>query len=58
VKDLEQEKTDSLTKRGPTGGQAHLGQLKGIINSIGSPKRKDPLLDDSKGNDDLINYLE
>jgi hypothetical protein len=25
---------------------------------LGSPKRKDPLLDDSKGNDDLINYLE
>jgi hypothetical protein len=32
--------------------------LKGIRNSLGSPKRKDPLLDDSKGNDDLINYLE
>ena len=47
-----------MTKRGPAGGQAHLGQLKGIRNSLGSPKRKDPLLDDSKGNDDLINYLE
>jgi chaperonin cofactor prefoldin len=27
-------------------------------NSLASPKKKDPLLDDSKGNDDLINYLE
>jgi hypothetical protein len=32
--------------------------LKGLRNSIGSPKRKDPLLDESRGNDDLINYLE
>jgi|LauGreDrversion4_2_1035121.scaffolds.fasta_scaffold206246_2 hypothetical protein len=30
--------------------------LKGLRNSLGSPKRKD--MDDSKGNDDLINYLE
>jgi hypothetical protein len=31
--------------------------LKGLRNSLGSPK-KDSLLDDSKGNDDLINFLE
>jgi hypothetical protein len=59
VKELEQEKADTTTKRGPgAGGQTHLANLKGIRNSLGSPKRKDPLLDDSKGNDDLINYLE
>ena len=53
VKELEQEKQDLLSKK-TTG----LGNLKGLRNSIGSPKRKDPLLDESRGNDDLINYLE
>lgn len=56
VKELEQEKTEMLTKRG--GNQPGIANLKGLRNSLGSPKRKDPLLDDSKGNDDLINYLE
>lgn len=51
VKEFEQERQDQQKKGGVT-------NLKGLRNSIGSPKRKDPLLDDSKGNDDLINYLE
>ena len=53
MKDLEQEKQDILSKKG-----AAITNLKGIRNSLGSPKRKDPLLDESRGNDDLINYLE
>jgi len=32
--------------------------LKGLRNSLASPTKRDPLLDDSKGNDDLINFLE
>jgi chromosome segregation ATPase len=52
VKELEQEKQDTqINKKG-------LGTLKTMRNSLASPKKKDPLLDDSKGNDDLINYLE
>lgn len=39
-----------------------IANLKGLRNSLGSPKRVtkggDPLLDESRGNDDLINYLE
>jgi chromosome segregation ATPase len=54
VKDLEQEKSDILTKKGNAG----IANLKGLRSSLGSPKRKDGLLDESRGNDDLINYLE
>ena len=32
--------------------------MKGLRVSQTSPKKKDPLLDESRGNDDLINYLE
>jgi len=53
VKELEHEKQDLLSKKA-----ALLGNLKGARNSIGSPNRNDPLLDESRGNDDLINYLE
>ncbi len=55
VKELEQEKQDILKQRGTLGGVTN---LKTMRNTLGSPKKKDPLLDDSKGNDDLINYLE
>lgn len=30
----------------------------GTKTALGSPRKRDPLLDDSKGNDDLITYLE
>lgn len=53
VNELEQEKNDSTNKR-----QSGIANLKGLRNSQVSPKKKDPLLDESRGNDDLINYLE
>ena len=56
VKDFEQEKQDTQRQKG--GFSQGVTHLKGLRNSLGSTKKKDPLLDDSKGNDDLINYLE
>jgi chromosome segregation ATPase len=56
VKELEQEKQDILQKKAAVQGGT-VTNLKGLRNSLGSPK-KDSLLDDSKGNDDLINFLE
>lgn len=53
VNELEQEKNDSTNKR-----QSGIANLKGLRNSQVSPKKKDPLLDESRVNDDLINYLE
>lgn len=53
VNELEQEKNESTNKR-----QSGIANLKGLRSSLTSPKKKDPLLDESRGNDDLINYLE
>lgn len=55
VKDLEQEKTDVLNKRGAVGGVVQNKGTTRISVSGGSPKKK---MDDSKGNEDLINFLE
>jgi hypothetical protein len=53
---LEQEKTDALTKKGAVGGVVQ--NAKGLRNSIGSPLKKDLSIEDSKANEDLINFLE
>jgi chromosome segregation ATPase len=53
VKELEAEKIEGGTSRKPA-----VTNLKSLRNSIGSPKRLDMSMDESKQNDDLINYLE
>lgn len=58
VKDLEQEKTDALTKKGAVGGVVQNKQGTRISISGGSPKKNNNSLEDSKGNEDLINFLE
>lgn len=58
VKDLEQEKQEILQKKNIAAGGSTVTNLKGLRNSLASPTKRDPLLDDSKGNDDLINFLE
>lgn len=56
VNELEQEKN---ANEGNTKRTSNIGNLKGLRSSQTSPKKKiDPLLDESRGNDDLINYLE
>jgi chromosome segregation ATPase len=60
VKELEQEKEDALQRKGAVGGV--VSSNKGVRNSIGSsPKKnsaKEASLEDSKANEDLINFLE
>lgn len=58
VKDLEQEKEETLQKRaGAVGGV--ISSNKGVRSSIGaSPKKTNGQMEDSKANEDLINFLE
>ena len=61
VKELEQEKEETLARKGAVGGV--VSSQKGVRNSMGgnSPKKgnvKDVNLEDSKANEDLINFLE
>lgn len=54
VKELEVEKNEALSGRKAAG----LTNLKSMRNTVGSPKKLDLSMDESKQNDDLINYLE
>ena len=53
MKELEQERDDALNRKtgGLTGG-------KNVRSSIGGSPKKDKQLEDSKANEDLINFLE
>ena len=57
VKELEQEKEDTLNRKAGISG---ISAGKNLRNSIGgSPKKnKDNSIEDSKANEDLINFLE
>jgi DNA repair exonuclease SbcCD ATPase subunit len=58
IKDLETEKQDLITG-GRGGKMPGITNLKTLRASMGSPgKKRDSSLDESKQNDDLINYLE
>ena len=65
MKDLENEKAELLQKKGAgaVGGVISnaIGGGKGLRSSIGagnSPKKQNQTIDDSKANEDLINFLE
>jgi len=47
---------ETIQKRGAVGGV--ISNAKNVRNSIGSPKKKDSSIEDSKANEDLINFLE
>lgn len=58
MKDLEQEKEDTLQRKaGAVGGVI---ASKGVRSSIAgpSPKKQNGSIEDSKANEDLINFLE